>query len=314
MKILTAGLQFPEGPIALSDGSILLVEIATSTVTHVAADGEKQVIARVPGGLNGAAVGPDGRIYLCNNGGFEWIREQGTLRPTLQARDYINGSIDVLDVGSGAVQRLYDHCGGFNLRGPNDLVFDRDGNFYFTDFGKRRARDMDRGFVYWARADGTEIREVAGPFISPNGIGLSPDESALYVAETDTGRLWSFEIEQSGVLLKEEWPSPHGGTLVLGMPGFCRFDSLAVTSSGNICIAALSAAAIIEVSPDGTRLRTHPVPDLGVTNVCFGGDDMRTAYITLSHEGRLAAMRWHEPGLRLNFQGACSLQPKKPAS
>lgn len=306
MRILADGLQFPEGPIALPDGSVLLVELGNSSVTRIASDGTKQVLARLPGAVNGAAVGPDGRIYLCNNGGFEWIREQGTLRPTLQPSDYVGGSIDVLDLGNGKVERLYDHCGSHELRGPNDLVFDRDGNFWFTDLGKRRARDMDRGFVYWARADGSEIREVAGPLVTPNGIGLSPDEKTLYVAETDTGRLWSFEIDQPGVLLKQDWPSPHGGSLVVGMPGFYRFDSLAVASSGNICIAALSAASVVEISPDGRVVQLHPMPDLAVTNLCFGGDDMRTAYVTLSHEGRLAAVRWHEPGLRLNFQGTCS--------
>ena len=61
--------------------------------------------------------------------------------------------------------------------GPNDIVFDRNGNMWFTDLGKARNRDMDRGAVYWAKADGTEIREVIQPITTPNGIGLSPDET-----------------------------------------------------------------------------------------------------------------------------------------
>jgi gluconolactonase len=302
MDIIATGLEFPEGPVAMPDGSVLLVEVARSTLVRVAPDGTKDVIARAPGALNGAAIGPDGRVYLCNNGGFEWIRERGTVRPYMQAHDYASGSIDVLDLASGRIERLYERCGDHPLKGPNDIVFDVDGGFWFTDLGKRRPRDMDRGFVYYARPDGSAIREVIGPLFTPNGIGLSPDGSTLYVAETETARLWSWQVTGPGEVAKRPWPSPAGGTLVTGMAGFHRFDSLAVASSGNICVAALHAGAVIEISPDGSRIQHHPMPDLGVTNLCFGGPDLRTAYITLSHEGRLAAMQWHEPGLRLNFQ------------
>src|SRR6218665_1604876 len=93
-------------------------------------------------------TGPDGRVYLCNNGGFGWVRERGTLRPHLQADDYAGGGIDVFDFATGRVERLYDRCGAQPLKGPNDLVFDASGGFWFSDLGKRRARDMDRGFVY----------------------------------------------------------------------------------------------------------------------------------------------------------------------
>jgi gluconolactonase len=302
MRIMASGLQFPEGPCAMPDGSVILVEIARQTLTRVGADGAVSIIAEIPGGPNGAAFGPDGRVYVCNNGGFAWIREHGTHRPTFQSETYVTGSIDVVDIATGKVERLYDSCGGYPLKGPNDLVFDRNGDFWFTDLGKRRPRDMDRGFIYWARADGSEIREVAGPFVMPNGIGLSPDERTLYVAETETARLWSFEITGAGRIRKQGWPSPHGGALVHGLGDFNRFDSLAVAASGNICVAALHSAAVVEITPDGSRAIRHPVPDLSVTNICFGGPDMRTAYVTLSHEGRLAAMDWHEPGLRLNWQ------------
>jgi gluconolactonase len=298
MHIITSGLMFPEGPVAMPDGSVVLVEVGRETLTRVHPDGRQEVVAHIPGGPNGAAFGPDGRIYICNNGGFSWIREKGTMRPYLQEHTYKGGSIEV-DLASGEVSRLYESCGDFPLKGPNDLVFDASGGFWFTDLGKRRARDMDRGFVYWARPDGLEIRQVIGPIFTPNGIGLSPDGRTLYVAETETGRLWSWEIVGPGELRHRPWPSPHGGTLVIGMSGFTRFDSLAVTASGKICVAALHSGCVTEISPDGSRAVEHPVPDLGITNICFGGPDLRTAYITMSHEGRLGAMEWHEPGLPL---------------
>jgi gluconolactonase len=304
MNILASGLQFPEAPVAMADGSIVLVEIARQTVSRVSPKGEVSVVAQVPGGPNGLALGPDGQMLVCNNGGFEFLAHQGSLRPVLQGKHYQTGSIEVLNMATGKTERLYDSCNGHALKGPNDIVFDTDGGFWFTDLGKRREREMDRGFVYWARADGSEIREVISLMITPNGIGLSPDGKTLYVAETETARLWAWEIVGPGQLRKLPWPSPCGGRMVAGVGGYNRFDSLAVTASGNICIAALHAACVLEISPDGGKVSQHPMPDLGVTNLCFGGADMRTASITLSHEGRLAQMTWHEPGLRLNHQEA----------
>src|SRR3989454_8782118 len=72
MREITSGLQFPEGPIALADGSVLVVEIKRGTLTRVAPDGKQTIVATTGGGPNGAAIGPDGLVYVCNNGGFEW--------------------------------------------------------------------------------------------------------------------------------------------------------------------------------------------------------------------------------------------------
>jgi gluconolactonase len=77
---------------------------------------------------------------------------------------------------------------------------------------------------------------------------------------------------------------------------------LAVTASGKICVAALDSCSIAEIAPDGSYVRHHAVPDLLVTNLCFGGPKMRTAFVTMSYEGKLATMQWAEPGLRLNHQ------------
>ena len=175
-RTLTEGLQFPEGPVALADGSVLLVEIAAGTLTRVAPDGTKTVVAHTGGGPNGAAIGPDGKCYVANNGGFEWHREEGRIRPLAQAKDYSGGRLERVDLATGAVEMLYRACGEVPLKGPNDLVFDAQGGIYFTDLGKRRARDMDVGGVYYAKPDGSSIVEVAYPMMTPNGIGLSPDE------------------------------------------------------------------------------------------------------------------------------------------
>ena len=81
---IASGLKFPEGPIALPNGDILLVEIARQTLSRITADGTVVVVAETGGGPNGAAIGPDGRCYLCNNGGFRWHEKDGLLLPGLQ--------------------------------------------------------------------------------------------------------------------------------------------------------------------------------------------------------------------------------------
>jgi gluconolactonase len=262
--------------------------------------GAKTVAALPGGGPNGAAIGPDGKCYVCNNGGFEWFVEGRHRRPFLQARDYAGGRIERVDLATGAVECLYRGAGEVSLKGPNDLVFDRHGGFYFSDLGKVRAREMDRGAVYYAKADGSAITEVAFPMVTPNGVGLSPDGTTLYVAETEAARLWAFDIVEPGVVRKEPWPSPHGGRLVAGVGGYQRFDSLALDAEGRICVATLINGGITVISPDGRHVEHHPMPDPMTTNICFGGSDMRTAFITLSWTGRLVAVDWPVPGLRLN--------------
>jgi len=301
MKVVATGLRFPEGPVAMKDGSVALVEIARGTVSRVTPDGAVSVIAELGGGPNGLALGPDGALYVCNNGGFSWHEEPGLLRPIGTPASYSGGRIERLDPATGAFRVLYDRCGDAKLKGPNDIVFDRSGGFYFTDLGKTRHRDRDQGGVYYAKADGSHIVEVAHPMLTPNGIGLSPDEKTLYVAETEGGRLWAFDIAEPGVIARRPFPSPNGGRFLFNDIGYQRYDSLALDAAGNICVATLIAGAITVVAPDGRLVRRVKAHDVYTTNICFGGPDMKTAYITLSGVGQLVSMPWPEPGLKLNF-------------
>ncbi|MCK8783798.1 SMP-30/gluconolactonase/LRE family protein [Roseomonas sp. NAR14] len=300
LRILAEGLRFPEGPVVMPDGSVTLVEINGQCVSRIAPDGTRSVVAKPGGGPNGMALGPDGMLYVCNNGGFEWHEEPGLLRPTFQAYDYRTGRIERIDPATGAVTVLYERCGERPLRGPNDIVLDGQGGFWFSDLGKVRARDRDHGGVYWAALDGSRIVEAAFPIAGgANGIGLSPDGRTLYVAETETGRLWAWDVEGPGALRKDSWPSVHGGRLLCQFPGFRRLDSLAVAASGNVVVATLIAGEITTVSPAGEIVHVVKMPERMPTNICFGGPGLRTAYITLSTTGKLVAMDWHEPGLQL---------------
>ena len=302
---LASGLRFPEGPMAMPDGSVILVEIERKTLSRVTRGGTVQVIASLGGGPNGAAMGPGGKIYVTNNGGFEWIERPGRLFPAVQAKNYTGGAIQVVDPETGKFDTLYDACDGRKLRGPNDLVFDRDGGFWFTDLGKTRERDQDRGAVYYARADGSSIREAIFPLERPNGIGLSPDERTLYVVETPTARCWAFKLSGPGRIESANGPyRGEKGRVVVGLGGYQMFDSLAVDSEGHIAVATLITGAVSDIWPDGSRVDQYTLPDMMVTNVCFGGRELRTAFATLSLGGTLVSFEWPRPGLPLNYLNA----------
>ena len=298
---ITSGLAFPEGPVLMPDGSIILCEIGAGRLTRVELDGSSRAVAETGGGPNGMALGPDGQLYVCNNGGFSWDRSGDMWRPVAKADDNMGGCIQRVDPATGNVETLYDRCNDIALNAPNDIVFDRFGGFYFTDHGHREGRKVDFGAVYYAKADGSFITEVAYPLIGPNGIGLSLDGGLLYVAETSSGRLWSWRVDGAGRLAKPDWPSPTGGDLVAGLPGFQRYDSLAVEACGNICIATLRLGGIVVISPTGHEVERVSTPDPYTTNLCFGGSDMKTAFVTLSGTGRLVAMPWKREGMLVGW-------------
>ena len=125
---VASGLRFPEGPVALDDGSVLVVEIEGGTLARVAPDGRVERIARLGGGPNGIAIGPDGAAYVCNNGGLHFIHSpDGTMRPAHQPDDYSGGRVERVDLTTGRVERLFDTVDGVRLKGPNDIVFDAGG-------------------------------------------------------------------------------------------------------------------------------------------------------------------------------------------
>ena len=300
---IAAGLRFPEGPIAMDDGSIVLVEMFGPRLTRVLPDGTKETIAEVPGGPNGAAVGPDGEFYLCNNGGcFTAVELDGLLLPgAFDPGRYLGGRIQRIEP-DGTVTDLYTECDGRPLRAPNDLVLDGQGGMWFTDHGIRDhgARTSDLTAIYWARLDGSEIREVVFPVEAPNGIGLSPDGTMLYWAETMNGRVLQRRVVGPGELAPRVPLDPS--ECLAGLEGYQLLDSLAVDGEGYVCVATIANGGVTAISPDGATIEHHATGDLLTTNVCFGGDELRTAFVTLSGTGRLVAFPWPRPGLRLAHQ------------
>jgi gluconolactonase len=286
-EVLAEGLQFPEGPIAMQDGSVILVEIARGTLSRVW-NGKVEVVCDLGGGPNGAALGPDGAVYVANNGGGGM-----TARPGSPPQS--DGGIDRVDLATGKSERLYAKVGEHRLSAPNDLVFDAQGGFWFTDFGRGSGRERHLSGVYYAKADSSHVEEISFGGTGYNGVGLSPDENTVYAAETFTGRLIAFDLAAPGHVVK----GGRGGRLVGAAPGRAFFDSLAVQANGDVCVASI-ADGITTLSPGGACRQT-PLPDRMVTNICFGGADLRDAYITMSGVGQLVRMRWPEAGLKLNF-------------
>ena len=209
------------------------------------------------------------------------------------------GRIERIDPATGEVTVLYTECDGHPLIGPNDLVFDAHGGMWFTDHGRREGRVQHVGAIYYAQPDGSSIREVVFPSDSPNGIGLSPDGTTLYAAETHTGRLYAWNVTGPGEV--ERNPAGATGTVLCGLPGMQLFDSLGVDSDGNVVVATLVTGGLTVIAPDGAVLDQVILGDPLVTNVCFGGDDLSTAFVTCSATGRLVRFPWPRPGLKLNY-------------
>ena len=301
--VVATGLHFPEGPIAMPDGSVVLVEIARGRLSRVHPDGTVELVTETGGGPNGAAVGPDGAFWICNNGGFfSWNQVSDELLLPGETPDtWQGGSLQRVHPETGAVEEVVTECAGKRLRAPNDLVFDRDGGLWFTDHGVTSETSAEQAGVLYRSPSG-EVLPVAYGVESTNGIGLSPDGEYLYVAETFGGRVWAWQVVGAGqVATDPSSDAPHGGRLLYDAPDGHLFDSLAVDGDGWVCVATLGQGGITCVSPDGAASEHLTLPDPIVTNICFGGNDGRTAFITSSGRGELLATRWSRPGLRLSF-------------
>ena len=282
-ETVAEGLAFPEGPVVMADGSVIVVESLAGRITRCWSGG-KETVCAIGDGPNGAAIGPDGALYVCNNGG---------IGPDYFARADRVGRIERVDLATGKFERVYDACDGAALSAPNDLMFDADGQIWFTDMGRMEADGKKYGGLYCARPDGSRITRIVGGALSYNGVGVSPDMATVYVADTFQARVYAFER-------RAEAQKPR---LLATVPGLVSLDSLAMTAAGNVCVATIGeSGAITTVTPDG-RCSSAATEDPVTTNIAFGGADMRDAWITCSMQGRLVKTRWAEPGMELVYAG-----------
>ena len=291
------GFEFPEGPVAMADGSVIGTEIRAGRVTRVRPDGSKELVVETGGGPNGAAIGPDGALWIANNGGaFSWHEEQGLTIPGPTPAGHAGGSIQRFDFGTGRLETVYKSCDGRPLIGPNDLVFDAEGGLWFTDHGCSTAEGRRFGALLYAK--GSRITRQREGLIAPNGVGLSPDGRTVYVADTYLQRLWAFDVMEPGVLAP---PGLAPGRVVANLPDYQLLDSLAVEADGRVCVATIVNGGITAFDPETGGTEHFPFPDPICTNICFGGADMQDAWITASGTGRFYKARWPRPGLRLAY-------------
>jgi gluconolactonase len=317
-KIVAKGLQYPEGPVYQSDGSVLVVEIGGKKLTQILPDGTQHTVALLaktatdPSGPNGAAIGPDGAVYVCNDGGLEFVQVGVVSVPAYMPPGYTGGSIQrVTDSG---FSELYGNSTGNSLRSPDDLVFDRAGNFWFTDWGKTTPTTRDITGVYYAHSDGSGAKMLIPNRQAPNGIALSPDDSRLYVAETYARWIVYWELASPGTIKPNPKTLDGSYLLTAEVPGQGTLDSMAVDEEGNVYVATMLPqgprpdvpGGITVISPGGRILafielnvdgQAEPLP----SNICFGGPDRRTAFITLAGTGRLVSCEMKIPGKKLHF-------------
>jgi gluconolactonase len=282
IELVTEGLRFPEGPIAMADGSVILTEIEGQTLTRVLPDGRKETVAETGGGPNGAAIGPDGAIYVTNNGGsFEFMKANGLNIPGPTPPSHQGGYIQRVDIKSGKAEIIYaaDSCPGGRLNGPNDLVYHSDGTLYFTDppYGLVK-QDADpakelkfNGVFLYAHG---ALKPIITDLTRPNGIALSPDEKTLYISNTEPKRFWMrYDVAADGLVSNGRMLYDAASAQGEGGP-----DGMKVDSRGNIYAAGPGGVWVF--SSEGKHLGTIQ-PGETVAN-CTWGDDGKTLYITAS--------------------------------
>ena len=238
---------------------------------------------------------------MCNSGGWDYY-EIGdfTIPRTELPAHHSGGRIERVDLATGDVKVLYTECDGNRADRPERPRVRR-ARRHVVHRPRPYAKGAcsTSGAVYYAQPDGSSIREVVFPSESPNGIGLSPDGTRLYVAETHTGRVYAWTRDRRRARSSAARPARTARCCAVCPACSCSTRS-AMDSDGNVVVATLVTGALTVISPGGEVLDQVLLGDPMVTNVCFGGDDLRTAYATLSATGRLVSFEWPRPGLRLN--------------
>ena len=250
VELVDDGFEFTEGPVWY-DGALLFSDIPANTVYQWTPDGGTRVFMEPSGHANGLAVDSSGGLLLAQHDGAVAHRTE-----------------------DGSTRALAGTYGGKRLNSPNDLTVASDGSIYFTDppYGvDEEARELSFSGVYRLSPEG-ELTLLTKEFSRPNGICLSPDESTLYVNDSQETIIRAYDVTPDGGIENGRQfaapsdPDAEGST-----------DGMKVDRNGNLYTTG--PGGIWVYAPDGTQLARIAVPK-APTNVAFGGPDRSTLYIT----------------------------------
>ena len=290
-RVAATGFRFPEGPSIDRDGGVVLVELGGRCVSCIDPDGVVSTVAVLGGSPNGTAFDTDGVLYVCDGGG-RWSAETST------------GGLPGPGDGRGLVHRVWpdgrcdvflSEIDGVALFAPNDCCFDRDGGLWFTDPAWPGADGViPPGSICFTTLDG-RARRVHTGLRFPNGLGVTADGRSLVVAESATNRLVAFPILGPGRVGE---PTEFGFMGKGVLP-----DGLCFDIEGRVLCAGHGGSCIVVFPPGGGDPETIvEMDDRDVTNLCFGGPDLSTLYVTESDAGRVVTVPWSCPGMPLFAQ------------
>ncbi len=223
---------------------------------------------------------PDGEIVVIrpNNGMTASLKQ--TPSGTLYACEMIAHRITELDTAGTVLRTVVGEYDGKRIDGPNDMVLDRKGGFYFTDsqFIGNEQKMQDKPAVYYVRADGTVVR-VAEGVVFPNGLGLSPDGGTLYLTNTQGKDLLAYDVAEDGALSNGRPFAELELTEANKETGMSGADGMTVDSAGNVYVATTQGFGIQVFDPSGKHIGNISCP--APTNNCsFGGTDLKTLYVS----------------------------------
>jgi gluconolactonase len=269
-RLLASGIGFPEGPVALADGSVVFTEIRGQRITRYA-DGTTSLVAHTGGGPNGAAVDGDGVVWVANNGGL-------SLGPGgyWYAPEFTDGGIQRVTLGGMCVDA--GALPGEAPHRPNDICFGPDGKLYFTD--PRNWEDLANlkpGRVWRLDPVTSEAAVLAEVPLFCNGIAFGPDATTLYVAQTMAMKVIEFAWTPDGLGGPRDFAA-----LERGFPdGFC----FAADGDAFVCGSTGDVLQIFDI--EGALKETIEFPEHSEpTNCCIAGGDL---YVTCSGTGELVA-------------------------
>lgn len=241
---LASGFLFTEGPARDSEGNVFFSDIPNERIHKWSLDGKLTTFRENSGKANGLYFDREGNLLAC---------EGGNRRVTSISPD-------------GQVTVLADSYQGKKLNSPNDLWVDPKGGVYFTDprYGDQTGMEQDGFHVYYLGPDRKRLVRVLDNLVKPNGVVGTADGKLLYVADAGDGKTYVYQIQPDGSLAKRKLIAAVGS------------DGMTLDEKGNLY---LTRKVVHVFSPAGENLATIEVPE-APSNVCFGGKDRRTLFIT----------------------------------